>query len=106
MNISLTPDLDNWVAEQVKTGSYLSATELICEALRLLKNYEVIQQNFVDELKKSDKTDIIPLNQQVNSTEEKLYLLRAKLQAGENSPLVKDFNAKDFISGLHRKYAQ
>lgn len=89
MNISLTPDLDNWVAEQVKTGSYFSATELICEALRLLQT-----------------RDVISLNQQVNSTEEKLHLLRAKLQAGENSPIVKDFNAEHFISDLHRKYAQ
>jgi antitoxin ParD1/3/4 len=89
MNISLTPDLDNWVTEQVKIGSYLSTTELICEALRLLQN-----------------RDVILLNQQVKSTEEKLYLLRAKLQAGENSPIVTDFNAEHFISGLHRKYAQ
>lgn len=89
MNISLTPDLDNWVAEQVKTGSYLSATELICEALRLLQN-----------------CDAIRLNQKVNSSEEKLHLLRAKLQAGENSPIVKDFNADHFIASLHRKYAQ
>ncbi len=44
MNISLTPDLDNWVTEQVKTGSYFSATELICEALRLLQNREAIEQ--------------------------------------------------------------
>lgn len=89
MNISLTPDLDNWVTEQVKTGSYLSATELICEALRLLQT-----------------RDVILLNQKVNSTEEKLHLLRAKLQAGENSPIVKDFNAEHFISALHKKYAQ
>jgi antitoxin ParD1/3/4 len=89
MNISLTPDLDNWVTEQVKTGSYFSATELICEALRLLQT-----------------RDFISLNQQVSSTEEKLNLLRAKLQVGENSPIVKDFNAEHFISGLHRKYAQ
>jgi hypothetical protein len=60
----------------------------------------------VDELKESNNADTIPLNQQASSTEEKLYLLRAKLQAGENSPIVTDFNAEHFISGLHRKYAQ
>jgi antitoxin ParD1/3/4 len=89
MNISLTPDLDNWVTEQIKTGSYFSATELICEAVRLLQN-----------------RDVIALNQKDNATEEKLRLLRAKLQAGEHSPIVKDFNAEHFISGLHKKYAQ
>jgi antitoxin ParD1/3/4 len=88
MNISLTSDLESWVTEQVKTGSYFSATELICEALRLLQNRDAVRSN-----------------QKVNSSEEKLHLLRAKLQAGENSPIVKDFNADHFIAGLHRKYA-
>jgi antitoxin ParD1/3/4 len=51
MNIALTPDLDNWVIEQVKTGSYLSATELICEALRLLQNREAIEQQKLNSLR-------------------------------------------------------
>jgi antitoxin ParD1/3/4 len=58
MNISLTPDLDNWVAEQVKTGSYLSATELICEALRLLQNSEAVQRQKLNSLRADIKQGI------------------------------------------------
>jgi len=36
--------------------------------------------------------------------EVKLQVLRGRLQASENSPLVVDFNAKTFIESLHKKY--
>lgn len=36
MNISLTPDLDQFVADAVNSGRYASASEVICEALRLI----------------------------------------------------------------------
>jgi len=34
MNISLTPELESFVAEQLQTGHYKSASEIIREALR------------------------------------------------------------------------
>lgn len=37
MNISLTNELEQFVQEAVKTGRYSSASEVICEALCLLK---------------------------------------------------------------------
>ena len=46
MNISLTPELENLVAEKVASGRYLSASEVIREALRLLEQFE--QQRVVD----------------------------------------------------------
>jgi len=36
--------------------------------------------------------------------ETKLQVLRDKLQAGENSPLVECFDGKKFISGLYNKH--
>lgn len=36
MNISLTPDLDQLVADKVSSGRYTSASEVIREALRLM----------------------------------------------------------------------
>jgi hypothetical protein len=38
--------------------------------------------------------------------EKKLQLLREKLQAGEDSPLVADFNPEIFMTHLHWKYTQ
>ncbi|MEW5813915.1 MAG: type II toxin-antitoxin system ParD family antitoxin [Spirochaetota bacterium] len=40
MNISLTPELDNWINKQVQNGLYHSASEVIREGLRLLMRQE------------------------------------------------------------------
>ena len=37
MNVSLTPQLDGFVGEQVKSGRYRSASEVVREGLRLLE---------------------------------------------------------------------
>ncbi len=37
MNISLTPELDQFVNDKVKTGMYQTASEVIREGLRLLR---------------------------------------------------------------------
>ena len=37
MNVSLTPELEQLVHEKVKTGMYQTASEVVREALRLLK---------------------------------------------------------------------
>ena len=44
MNVSLTPELENWVDEKVRTGRYASASEVIREALRLLELEEAAKQ--------------------------------------------------------------
>ncbi len=36
--------------------------------------------------------------------ETKLQVLRSKLQAGEDSPVVKDFDGDYFIAAMHKKY--
>ncbi|AFZ10030.1 addiction module antidote protein, CC2985 family [Oscillatoria nigro-viridis PCC 7112] len=42
MNISLTPELEQFVQSTVKNGRYSSASEVILAALRLLKEREVL----------------------------------------------------------------
>lgn len=37
MNVSLTPELEKFVNDKVKSGMYYSASEVIREGLRLLK---------------------------------------------------------------------
>jgi antitoxin ParD1/3/4 len=37
MNVSLTPELEKLVEEKLKTGMYQTASEVVREALRLLK---------------------------------------------------------------------
>ena len=40
MNISLTPELDKFVADKVASGRYASSSEVVREALRLLEEQE------------------------------------------------------------------
>jgi antitoxin ParD1/3/4 len=40
MNVSLTPELDRFVAGKVESGRYTSASEVIREALRLLEEQD------------------------------------------------------------------
>ena len=44
MNVSLTPELEQLVHEKVKTGRYLSASEVVREALRLLEERDRIRE--------------------------------------------------------------
>ena len=56
MNVSLTPELENWVDEKVRTGRYASASEVIREALRLLEIEEAAKQRrLVDIRQKIDR---------------------------------------------------
>lgn len=45
MNVSLTPELEQLVAEKVESGRYTSASEVIREALRLLEEKDQVRQN-------------------------------------------------------------
>jgi antitoxin ParD1/3/4 len=52
MNVSLTPELEQLVSEKVATGMYQSASEVIREALRLLKERDEIHEHRVAELRR------------------------------------------------------
>ena len=41
MNVSLTPELERFVTDKVDTGLYQTASEVVREALRLLKDRDV-----------------------------------------------------------------
>jgi antitoxin ParD1/3/4 len=51
MNVSLTPELEQLVAEKVKTGRYTSASEVIREALRLLEEQDLLRQQHLAEVR-------------------------------------------------------
>ncbi|MFB2918537.1 MULTISPECIES: type II toxin-antitoxin system ParD family antitoxin [Aerosakkonema] len=52
MNVSLTPELEKFVQEKVKSGRYLSASEVVREALRLLQEEDQIRQLRLENLRK------------------------------------------------------
>jgi antitoxin ParD1/3/4 len=52
MNVSLTPELERLVNDKVATGLYTSASEVIREALRLLKERDEVRTVTLRELKR------------------------------------------------------
>jgi antitoxin ParD1/3/4 len=52
MNISLTPELEQYVNGKVQGGMYHSASEVIREGLRLLKEKDELHQRKLEELRR------------------------------------------------------
>ncbi len=51
MNVSLTKELESFVSELVASGMYYSASEVVRDGLRLLKEQEALKKMRVEELK-------------------------------------------------------
>ena len=52
MNVSLTPRLEEYVKEKVKSGLYNSSSEVVREALRLMGERDRLRDFRLDELRK------------------------------------------------------
>ena len=81
MNISLTPELERYINEKVASGLYHSASEVIREGLRLLKDQDTLRE--------------IRLSQ-----------LQQQIQAGINSGEPKPLNLDDTIERGKKRLAQ
>ncbi|SOD12003.1 type II toxin-antitoxin system ParD family antitoxin [Pedobacter xixiisoli] len=75
-SILLGDYFDNFINQQVKTGKFSSASEVVRAALRLFEYEETKKDELIKELKK-----------------------------GEKSGFAKDFNRQAFLKNLHQKYA-
>ncbi|MBW4567461.1 MAG: type II toxin-antitoxin system ParD family antitoxin [Tolypothrix carrinoi HA7290-LM1] len=67
MNISLTTELEKWVQSKVESGLYTSASEVIREGLRLLKEQDALKEIRLAELRREiqqgiDSGESTPLN--------------------------------------------
>lgn len=67
---------DDFINQQVKSGRFSSASEVIRAALRMFEQEETKKTELIKELKK-----------------------------GEKSGFVKEFNRESFLSDLHGKYS-
>lgn len=52
MNVSLTPELEKLVQDKVTSGLYNSASEVIREGLRLMKERDLLREARLQELRK------------------------------------------------------
>jgi antitoxin ParD1/3/4 len=55
MNVSLTPELEKLVEQKVKSGRYITASEVIREGLRLLEERDLLRQAQRDEIRRAIK---------------------------------------------------
>ena len=74
-SILLGDYFDNFINQQIKTGKYSSASEVVRAALRMFEHEE------------SKKTELIK-----------------ELKKGEKSGFIKDFNRTTFLKDLHQKH--
>lgn len=62
MNISLTPELEQFVQNKVSSGLYTSASEVIRESLRLLHTHDDIQTQRINQLNQAIDIGLAQLN--------------------------------------------
>ena len=74
-SVTLGSHFDEFVSDKIAQGRFQSISEVVRAGLRKLEE---------DELK--------------------LQALKEKLQAGENSPRVENFDSGEFLSNLHKKH--
>jgi antitoxin ParD1/3/4 len=75
-SILLGDYFDNFINQQVKTGKFSSASEVVRTALRMFEQEETKKTELINELKK-----------------------------GEKSGFVEDFNRESFLNSLHQKHS-
>jgi antitoxin ParD1/3/4 len=84
MNVSLTPELEQYVSKKVESGLYQTASEVIREGLRLLKDKEDLHQRKLAVLRhdtqigidQADRGELSPLEAQ--GTVKRMRAARAK----------------------------
>ena len=74
-SVTLGEHFDEFVLEKINAGRFQSVSEVVRAGLRKLEEDET-----------------------------KLKILRDKLEASEDSPLVEDFNGENFIKELRKKH--
>ena len=74
-SVTLGDHFDRFVAEKMKEGRFQSVSEIVRAGLRKLEEDDA-----------------------------KLQALRMRLKAGEESPIISDFDGEAFIAAMHDKY--
>jgi antitoxin ParD1/3/4 len=52
LNVSLTPELEQFVASRVASGRYPSVSEMVCAGLRLLEQQDLQREAALDEVRR------------------------------------------------------
>ncbi len=85
MNVSLTPELETLVNDKVKSGDYNSASEVVREALRLLKEQDQLKELHREELRREIQKGM------------------DDMKAGRYATISNDEEAREMIDKIKRK---
>ena len=89
MNVSLTPELEQYVNKRVESGLYHSASEVIREGLRLLKEKDEIYQRKLEQLRRDIQIGIDQADRGQVSTFNKETLKEIKTQGRKRLAAVR-----------------
>ena len=90
MNVSLTPELNEYVSEKVKGGLYTSASEVIREGLRLMKEQDLVREARLTELRHAVQAGIGQLENGRYTEYESADALQQALQAEMRQRFAQD----------------
>ena len=98
MEVTLPPELDHFVREQVEHGQFPTEDEVICEALRLLQRNEGLDRLKLQELRRlvavgleqADRGELAPLDMEEIRAEGRRRLARREDGDRANAPSVAD----------------
>ena len=93
MNVSLTPELEQYVSGKVQSGLYHSASEVIREGLRLLKQKDEVHRGRLEELRREIQVGIDQANRGEVSAFDKETLKEIKAQGRKR--LAADIKSKN-----------
>ncbi len=62
MNISLTPELEQYIQKKLDSGLYTSVSEVIRESLRMMYTHDNLQKNQIEQLNQAIELGMEQLN--------------------------------------------
>jgi antitoxin ParD1/3/4 len=62
MNVALTPELEKYLHDKVKSGMYLCASDVVCESLQLMHTYDALQNRQIQQLNRAIDVGLQQLN--------------------------------------------
>ena len=77
MNITLTPQVEGWIEEQIAAGHYADASEVVHDAIQLLEEHsrrEALRAALMEGYEEAERGELVPLDMEA-----------AKRAAKENS---------------------
>ena len=87
MNVSLTPELEMLIQEKVSSGNYNSASEVVREALRLLKEQDELKELRREELRREIQKGVADMRAgnyaTISSKEESTEMIEQIKQEGQ-----------------------